>query len=47
MITVRVVQAVVMMIAFLWIRVILESMIVIFNIARGISNIERNTDSDQ
>ena len=46
-IAVRVVQAMVMVIMLLWIRVILESMIVIFNIARGISNIEKNTESDQ
>ena len=40
---VRIVQAVMMVITLLWVRVILESMIVIFNIARGISNIEKNT----
>lgn len=45
-IAVRVVQAMTMVIMLLWIRVILESMIVIFNIARGISNIEKNTGSD-
>ena len=46
-VAVRVVQAMMMVIMLLWIRVILESMIVIFNIARGISNIEKNTGNDQ
>jgi hypothetical protein len=47
LIMVRVVQALMMVIMLLWIRVLLECMIVIFNIAGGVSNIENNTDSDQ
>ena len=39
----RIVMGVMMVLMLLWIRVSLESVIVIFNIACGISEIEKNT----
>ena len=39
----RIVVAVMMLLTLLWIRVLLEMVVVIFNIAGGVTEIEKNT----